>query len=133
MGVLVDTPVWPGPGGRLFAHLVSDDSFEELHAFARRLGVPERAFERDHYDIPEELHPRALELGAEHVDGRELVTRLRAAGLRRPKHPGRSRSPEAPRPPTGEPVHLGGDVGPGPGLPPFPSEFGVEEARPLQQ
>ncbi|CAL9408009.1 hypothetical protein SUDANB121_01608 [Nocardiopsis dassonvillei] len=85
MSVLIDTPVWPGPRGLLYAHLVSDTSYAELHAFARELGVPERAFERDHYDIPEYLHARALELGAEHVRGRELVARLRAAGLRRPK------------------------------------------------
>lgn len=79
----MDTPVWPGPRGLLFAHLASDASYAELHAFARRLGLPERAFERDHYDVPAHLHPRALELGAVHVSGRELVTRLRAAGLRR--------------------------------------------------
>jgi hypothetical protein len=85
MSVLIDTPVWPGPRGWLFAHLVSDSSYDELHAFARALGVDPRAFERDHYDIPEHLHSRALELGAEHVSGRELVTRLRASGLRRPK------------------------------------------------
>ncbi|WP_067600899.1 DUF4031 domain-containing protein [Nocardiopsis listeri] len=86
MSILVDSPVWPGPRGWCFAHLVSDVSLDELHAFARELGVPERAFERDHYDIPEHLHARAVALGAEHVSGRELVARLRASGLRRPKH-----------------------------------------------
>ena len=85
MSVLIDTPVWPGPREWLFAHLASDSSYAELHDFARRLGVSERAFDRDHYDIPEHLHARALDLGAEHVSGRELVARLRAAGLRRPK------------------------------------------------
>ncbi len=84
MSVLIDTPIWPGPRGWLFAHMVSDHSYEELHAFARRLGVPPRAFERDHYDVPEHLHARALELGAEHVSGQDLVLRLRAAGLRGP-------------------------------------------------
>lgn len=84
MSVLIDTPIWPGPRGWLFAHMVSDHSYEELHAFARKLGVPPRAFERDHYDVPEHLHARALELGAEHVSGQDLVLRLRAAGLRRP-------------------------------------------------
>lgn len=88
VSILIDTPLWPGPHGLLFAHLVSDASFEELHAFARDLGVPTRAFERDHYDIPEHLHAHAVALGAEHVSGRELVTRLRASGLRRPKHLG---------------------------------------------
>ncbi|MEU3016123.1 MULTISPECIES: DUF4031 domain-containing protein [unclassified Nocardiopsis] len=93
MSVLIDSPVWPGPRGWLFAHLASDVSLSELHAFARELGVPPRAFERDHYDVPEHLHARALELGAVHVSGRELVTRLRAAGLRRPKGGGRGRAP----------------------------------------
>ena len=87
--VLVDSPVWPGKGraaGRLWAHLVSDVSYEELHAFAERLGVPRRGFERDHYDIPSELVPVAIELGAVQVQSREIVRRLIAAGLRRPKH-----------------------------------------------
>ncbi|XKK37963.1 DUF4031 domain-containing protein [Nocardiopsis sp. ARC36] len=87
MSVLIDSAVWPGPRGLLFAHLVSDSSFDELHAFARAMGVDPRAFDRDHYDIPGHLHARARELGAAHVTGRELVTRLRAAGLRRRKAP----------------------------------------------
>ena len=47
--------------------------------------MPRRGFERDHYDIPEHLHPLAIEAGAELVTSRELVARLTAAGLRRPK------------------------------------------------
>ena len=65
--------------------MVSDTSYDELHAFAERLGVPRRGFERDHYDIPEHLHGAAIEAGAELVTSRELVTRMTAAGLRRPK------------------------------------------------
>ena len=99
MSILVDSPVWPGPRGWRFAHLVSDESLDELHAFARELGVPERAFERDHYDIPEHVHSRAVALGAEHVSGRELVTRLRASGLRRPK---RRRVPDGRGQPSSE-------------------------------
>jgi hypothetical protein len=88
--VLVDSPVWPGRGraaGRRWAHLVSDVSYAELHAFAELLGVPRRGFERDHYDIPAELVPVAVWLGARRVHARELVTRLLAAGLRR-RRPG---------------------------------------------
>jgi len=85
MSIVVDTPLWPGPRGWLFAHLASDTSYEELHIFARRLGLDPRAFDRDHYDLPEHLHARALRMGAEQVRSRELVARLRAAGLRRPK------------------------------------------------
>ena len=81
MTILVDTARWPFRGRR-WAHLVSDQSYDELHAFARRLGVPRRAFERDHYDIPERVRRRALEMGAEPVESRDLVRRLRAAGLR---------------------------------------------------
>ena len=65
--------------------MVSDTSYNELHAFAERLGAPRRGFERDHYDIPIELHPEALAQGAEFVSSKELVRRLTAAGLRRPK------------------------------------------------
>ena len=32
--------------GRLWSHVASDVSFDELHAFARRLGIPERGFDR---------------------------------------------------------------------------------------
>ena len=88
MAVLIDTPVWPWRG-RLWSHLVSDVSYEELHAFvARELGIPRRAFQGDHYDIPEDLHAVAVAAGAEPVGCRELLSRLRAAGLRRPKQRG---------------------------------------------
>ena len=50
MTLLIDPPNAPGHG-RLWSHLVSDTSFEELHVFARALGIPERGFDRDHYDI----------------------------------------------------------------------------------
>jgi hypothetical protein len=62
---------------------VSDTSYEELHDFAARLGIPRRAFQGDHYDIPAHLRREALRQGAEATDARELVRRLRAAGLRR--------------------------------------------------
>ena len=82
MAVLVDPAVWPWRG-QLWAHLVSDVSYDELHAFAAELGVPRRAFQGDHYDIPAPLRERALALGAQPVRARELVRRLRGAGLRR--------------------------------------------------
>ena len=82
MAILVDQAIWPWRGHR-WAHLVSDESYEELHAFADRLGVPRRAFQGDHYDIPAQLRDEAIALGAVAVDARVLVRRLRAAGLRR--------------------------------------------------
>jgi len=76
--------------------MVSDTSYDELHAFAERLGVPRRGFERDHYDIPEHLHAAAIEAGAQLVTSKELVHRLTAAGLRRPKHrPAPAPAPDA--------------------------------------
>jgi Protein of unknown function (DUF4031) len=87
MTVLIDPPAWPAHG-RSWSHLVSDVSFEELHAFARALGVPARGFEGDHYDVPQERYAAAVAAGADPVSGRELLRRLRAAGLRRPKRRG---------------------------------------------
>ncbi|MDR8412261.1 DUF4031 domain-containing protein [Nonomuraea sp. 3-1Str] len=85
MTVLIDPPNWPGPRGLMWSHLVSDHSLEELHAFAALLGVPGRAFDRDHYDVPETVHRRAVELGAQAGSSRGLLRRLIAAGLRRRK------------------------------------------------
>lgn len=82
--ILIDAPLIPWRG-RLWSHLVSDTSYEELHAFAAELGVPARGFDRDHYDVPEELFAAALEAGAELVRSRDLVRRLTAAGLRQRK------------------------------------------------
>ncbi len=82
MTVLIDRPTWPGHG-RLWSHLASDTSYEELHAFAASLGLPGRAFERDHYDVVAERFADALAAGAQLVTSREIVLRLHAAGLRR--------------------------------------------------
>lgn len=82
MTVLVDPAVWPWRGER-WSHLVSDVSYDELHAFADRLGVPRRVFQGDHYDIPARLRGTAIELGAQPVPARELLRRLQEAGLRR--------------------------------------------------
>lgn len=82
MAILVDDPLWQRHGRR-FAHLVSDVSYGELHAFAARIELPPVAFHGDHYDLPDALWQRAVDAGAEPVPGRVLVARLRAAGLRR--------------------------------------------------
>lgn len=82
--ILIDPPNAAGHG-RLWSHLASDSDYAELHVFARELGIPERGFDRDHYDVPAEWYDRVVELGATPVSSRELVARLRAAGLRRRK------------------------------------------------
>ena len=53
MTILVDRPRWPAHGTR-FAHLVSDTSLDELHAFEAALPLPRRLrFHNDHYDVAE--------------------------------------------------------------------------------
>lgn len=81
MAILIDDPLWPAHG-RLWAHLVSDSDLDELHAFAAAAGIPRRAFDLDHYDVPDARHAQLVAAGAHHVGGRELVRRLRASGLR---------------------------------------------------
>ena len=81
MTVLIDEPRW-WFRGRRWCHLVSDESLIELHAFAEGLGIPRRSFQGDHYDVPEEHRAEVVSAGAVEVESRELVRRLRAAGLR---------------------------------------------------
>lgn len=81
MAILVDTAMWPAHG-RLWAHLVSDESLDELHAFALAQNLPRRGFDRDHYDVPEEAIPRLVAAGARAVSAHDLVRALIASGLR---------------------------------------------------
>lgn len=92
MTVLVDPPLWPRHG-RHWSHLVSDASLDELHAFAERAGLPRRAFDLDHYDVPDERHADLVALGAVPVTAGELIRRLRASGLRVPAHARRAAHP----------------------------------------
>ncbi len=82
--ILIDPPN-VSARGRMWSHLASDDSYAELHEFARALGIPDRGFDRDHYDVPAEWYEQVVALGAEPVTSRELVKRLVASGLRRRK------------------------------------------------
>lgn len=81
MAILIDPPRWPAHG-TVFGHLVSDASLDELHDFASRAGLPTRAFDHDHYDVPESRYPALLQAGATLVRERDLVRRLIASGLR---------------------------------------------------
>lgn len=83
MAVYVDPPLWPAHG-TVFSHLVSDTSLDELHAFAKSAGIPERAFDGDHYDVPERRYQDLLSAGAIPVESRILVRKLIASGLRIP-------------------------------------------------
>ncbi|ANW18939.1 DUF4031 domain-containing protein [Streptomyces clavuligerus] len=84
MTLYIDPPTWPGHG-RMWSHLISDVSFDELHAFAVSIGCPRRAFDGDHYDLPSHRYPDAVAAGAVEVPSREVVRLLVHAGLRRPK------------------------------------------------
>lgn len=79
--MLIDEARW-WHRGRRWCHLVSDESYDELHAFVEPLGVPRRAFQGDHYDVPEEFRDDVIAAGAVVVESRELLRRLKAAGLR---------------------------------------------------
>ena len=82
VAILIDAAHW-WHRERWWGHMVSDESYAELHAFAELLGVPRRGFERDHYDIPEHVRAIAVAEGAREVSSRQVVEALRAAGLRR--------------------------------------------------
>ena len=81
MAILIDEARW-WFRGRKWCHLVSDVSYEELIEFADSVGIPRRGFQGDHYDIPEEYRDEMIAAGAVVVESRELVRRLRDAGLR---------------------------------------------------
>lgn len=83
MSILIDPPLWPAHN-TFFSHLVSDTSLDELHAFAREQQVPQRAFDRDHYDVPQARYQQLLRAGAQEVSAGELVRRLISSGIRIP-------------------------------------------------
>ncbi|MFD2797292.1 DUF4031 domain-containing protein [Promicromonospora vindobonensis] len=81
MTLFIDPPAWPAHG-TLFSHLVSDGSLQELRLFARAAGVPDRAFDLDHYDVPAERYDELAAAGAVPVEGGDLARRLAGSGLR---------------------------------------------------
>ncbi len=79
--ILIDEARWWHRGEK-WCHLVSDVSYDELHDFADLVGIPRRGFHGDHYDIPESYRAQVISTGATAVESRELLRRLRSAGLR---------------------------------------------------
>jgi predicted kinase len=79
MAILVDElREYPGvtlPFDR-WCHMATDGSFDELHAFAARLGLRRAWFQRDHYDLPPHGRAAAVALGAEEVTTGELLHRM---------------------------------------------------------
>jgi hypothetical protein len=69
---------------RRCGHLVSDTSVEELHAFAREIGMRREWFQCrsiPHYDLTGDRYEIALAKGAVLISSRELVRRA----VRRPQ------------------------------------------------
>ena len=83
MSIYIDPPTWPAHG-TVFSHLISDVSLAELHEFAAAAGISERAFDRDHYDVPAHLYDELVRAGAVELSGAELTRTLIASGLRIP-------------------------------------------------
>jgi hypothetical protein len=63
--------------------MVSDTSIEELKEFASKLGIPEKGFQGDHFDVPEHMRQIAIDRGAKEVSSREILRALYAAGIRK--------------------------------------------------
>lgn len=62
-----------------WCHMVSDLNVEELHEFAKTLGMRRSWFQNrerfPHYDITANKREQAIKLGAASVTGRELIQR----------------------------------------------------------
>ena len=72
-----------------WSHLLADEP-EELHAMAAALGIPRRGYQEhrrsaalNHYDLPESLRRRAIDLGAVPVTWREMARLAREWRRRR--------------------------------------------------
>jgi hypothetical protein len=66
--------------GNRWCHMMAD-TIEELHAFAKRIGMRRDWFQGDHYDLTPSRRAQALACGAIPVTARDLVKvrqRLRA-------------------------------------------------------
>jgi hypothetical protein len=64
--------------------MVSDTSVAELKKFAADLGLPDRGFQGDHFDVPEHMREIAIAAGAIEVNTREILRALYASELRLP-------------------------------------------------
>ena len=62
-----------------WCHLATDGALQELHEFARALGLPGRAFHRGakhpHYDLTPAARALAVSRGAIEVSSKDLVRR----------------------------------------------------------
>ena len=87
MAIWIDPPSWPAHG-RLWSHVISDTSYDELQAFAARAGIPPRGYDGDHFDVPAQSYDALVAAGAQPADGKEVARLLRDSGLRFQKRKG---------------------------------------------
>jgi 8-oxo-dGTP pyrophosphatase MutT (NUDIX family) len=87
MAIWIDPPSWPAHG-RLWSHLISDTSYDELRTFAAQAGIPARGYDGDHFDVPAESYAALVAAGAQPAGGKELARLLRDSGLRFQKRKG---------------------------------------------
>ena len=87
MAIWIDPPSWPAHG-RLWSHVISDTSYDELRAFGAQAGIPLRGFDGDHFDVPQESYDALVAAGARPAGGKELARLLRDSGLRFQKRKG---------------------------------------------
>ena len=83
MSIFIDPPLWPAHG-TFFSHLISDTSLKELHDFAAAHEISPRAFDADHYDVPQHRYAALVSAGAQEVTGTQLTRILIRSGLRVP-------------------------------------------------
>lgn len=70
----------------LMSHLLAD-SVDELHTFAKLLGLRREWFQGDHYDVCQTVRNLAVQLGASEITQRQAVAQRRALRRRQRKNP----------------------------------------------
>ena len=76
--------------------MVSDTSVTELKEFAAELGLPDRGFQGDHFDVPEHMREIAISAGAIEVTTRQILKALYDSGIRKPPSQRRGRPKDVP-------------------------------------
>lgn len=68
----------PGPRGcNYWSHMTSDTGdWDELHTFAKKIGLKRERFQGNHYDLMPKRRIAAVKLGAKEVTARELARAL---------------------------------------------------------
>lgn len=80
MTIYVDKPKWK-LGRMKMCHMVSDESLDELHEMAQKIGRPKKDFQnkndKPHYDICKSKRKLAIKFGAIEVSSKEIIYALR--------------------------------------------------------